>query len=105
MCRFHVAAGSRQSQDEAPNKLSGAVAKLASITFSSLAFSYWIDKPWFLTEGKFATVLIIPSSWDFQLGGHPARIKLIFWHHCRGKRRLLQGEFRMHILYFFLGLL
>jgi hypothetical protein len=27
-----------------------------------LAFS-WTDKPWFLTEGKFATVLIIPSSW------------------------------------------
>jgi hypothetical protein len=26
--------------------------KLASITFWSLAFSYWIDKPWFLTEGK-----------------------------------------------------
>jgi hypothetical protein len=38
--------------DEAPNKLSGAVAKLADITFSSLAFFYWIDKPWFLTEGK-----------------------------------------------------
>jgi hypothetical protein len=38
--------------DEAPNKLSGAVAKLADITFSSLAFSYWIDKPWFLTKGK-----------------------------------------------------
>jgi hypothetical protein len=33
--------------DEAPYKLSGAVAKLASITFWSLAFSYWIDKPWF----------------------------------------------------------
>jgi hypothetical protein len=38
--------------DEAPYKLSGAVAKLAYITFWSLAFSYWIDKPWFLTEGK-----------------------------------------------------
>jgi hypothetical protein len=37
--------------DEAPYKLSGAVAKLASITFSSLDFS-WTDKPWFLTEGK-----------------------------------------------------
>jgi hypothetical protein len=33
--------------DEAPYKLSGAVAKLASITFLSLAFSYWFDKPWF----------------------------------------------------------
>jgi hypothetical protein len=34
-----------------------------------LAFSYWTDKPWFLTEGKFAAVLIIPSSWGSQLDG------------------------------------
>jgi hypothetical protein len=46
-----------------------SVTKLASITFWSLAFSYWTDKPWFLTEGKFATVLIIPSSWGSQLDG------------------------------------
>jgi hypothetical protein len=32
-----------------------------------LAFSNWIDKPWFLTEGKLASVLIIPSSWGSQL--------------------------------------
>jgi hypothetical protein len=38
--------------DEAPYELSGAVAKLAEITFLSLAFSYWFDKPWFLTKGK-----------------------------------------------------
>jgi hypothetical protein len=63
VCRFHVAAGARQSLDEAPNKFSGGVTKLASIIFSSLAFSYWIDKPQFLTEEKsFATVLIIPFS-------------------------------------------
>jgi hypothetical protein len=37
--------------DKAPYKLLGAVAKLAGITFWSLAFS-WTDKPWFLTEGK-----------------------------------------------------
>jgi hypothetical protein len=43
--------------------------KLASIAFWSLAFSYWTDKPWFLTEGKFSTVLIIPSSWGSQLDG------------------------------------
>jgi hypothetical protein len=55
--------------DEAPYNFSRAVAKLASITFWSLAFSYWTDKPWFLTEGKFATVLIIPSSWASQLDG------------------------------------
>jgi hypothetical protein len=70
-----------------------------------LPFSYWIDKPRFLTEGKLATVLIIPSSGGSQLGGHPARIKLIFWRRCRGKKRLLQGEFRTHILYFVLVLL
>jgi hypothetical protein len=56
--------------DEAPNILSGAVAKLAGITFPSLAFSYWFDKPWFLTEGKLAAVLIIPSTWGSQLGSH-----------------------------------
>jgi hypothetical protein len=33
--------------DEAPYKLSGAVAKLAGITFGSLDFSYSFDKPWF----------------------------------------------------------
>jgi hypothetical protein len=47
--------------DEVPYKLSGAVAKLAGITFWSLAFSYWFNKPRFLTEGKLATVLITPS--------------------------------------------
>jgi hypothetical protein len=26
-----------------------------------------------------------------------------FWRHCRGKRKLLQGEFRTHILYFVLS--
>jgi hypothetical protein len=54
--------------DEAPYKLSGAVAKLAYITFRRLDFS-WTKKPWFLTEGKFATVLIIPSYWGSQLDG------------------------------------
>jgi hypothetical protein len=55
--------------DEAPYKLSGPVAKLAYITFRRLAFSYWIDKPWFLTEGKLIAVLIIPFSWGSQLNG------------------------------------
>jgi hypothetical protein len=61
----------------------------------------------FLTEGKFATVLIIPSSWGSQLDGEitstPCHIKLIFWRRYRGKRRLLQGEFCTHILYFVLS--
>jgi hypothetical protein len=75
--------------DEAPYKLFGAIAKLAGITFWSLAFSYWFDKPRILTEGRLAIVLIIPSSWGSQLGGYPARIKHFFWRRCRGKRRFL----------------
>jgi hypothetical protein len=47
--------------DEAPYKLSGAIAKLASITFLSLAFSYWIDNLVFVTEGKLAAIFIQPS--------------------------------------------
>jgi hypothetical protein len=70
-----------------------------------LAFSYWFDKPWFLTEGKLAAVLIIPSSWGSQLGGYLTAIKLFFWHLCWGKRRFLQREFRTHILYLVLVLL
>jgi hypothetical protein len=56
--------------DKAPYKLSGAIAKLAGITFWSLAFFYWFDKHRFLTKGKLATMLIIPSSWGSQQGGH-----------------------------------
>jgi hypothetical protein len=77
LCAGSVLQLAKQSLDEAPYKLSRAVAKLASITFWSLAFS-WTDKPWFLTEGKFAVVLIIPSSWGSQLGGYPARISSTF---------------------------
>jgi hypothetical protein len=47
--------------DKAPYKLSGAVAKLAGITFLSLAFSYWIDNLGFITEGKLAAIFIKPS--------------------------------------------
>jgi hypothetical protein len=51
----------KQSLDEAPYKLSGAVAKLASIAFLSLPFSYWIDNLGFITEGKLAAIFINPS--------------------------------------------
>jgi hypothetical protein len=37
-----------------------SVVKLASITFWSLAFSYWFDKPWFHNWGKLTAVLLIP---------------------------------------------
>jgi hypothetical protein len=73
-----------------------------------LAFSYWFDKPWFLTEGK----LLLCSSY-LPLGVpnwsviyiSTGAIKAVFWHRCRGGRRLLQWEFRTHILYFILVLL
>jgi hypothetical protein len=42
----------KQSLDEAPYKLSGAVVKLASITFSRLSLLSKIDIPWFLNWGK-----------------------------------------------------
>jgi hypothetical protein len=52
-------------------------------------------------------MLIIPSSWGSQLDGEkpstPRRNKTFYWRRCRGKRRLLQGEFRTHILYFVLS--
>jgi hypothetical protein len=42
LCRWRS-----KALDEVPYKLFGADVKLASITFLSLAFSYWIDIPWF----------------------------------------------------------
>jgi hypothetical protein len=52
-------------------------------------------------------MLIIPSSWGSQLDSdlhqHRAASSIIFWRRCRGKRRLLQGKFRTHILYFVLS--
>jgi hypothetical protein len=74
-----------------------------------LAFSYWFDKLWFLTKGKLAAVLIIPSSWSSQLGGHLHQhctaIKLFSGAVAGEERRLLQVEFCTHILYFVLVLL
>jgi hypothetical protein len=60
----------KQSLDEAPYKLSRAVAKLAGITFLSLAFSYWIDNLGFLLRKKLASIVIKPSLGDSQLAGH-----------------------------------
>jgi hypothetical protein len=50
------------------------------------------NKPWFHTEGRLAAVIIIPSSWGSQLGGHLHAIKQFLWRHCRGERGILQGE-------------
>jgi hypothetical protein len=72
VCRFHVAARWRSSYVNYAPVFSGAivrsVAKLASITFGSLAFSYWFDKPWFHNWGKLTVVLLIPFSCGSQLG-------------------------------------
>jgi hypothetical protein len=103
LCAGSMLPLAKQSLDEAPYKLSRAVAKLAGITFWSISFFPDTIKPWFLTEGKFATVLIIPSSWGSQLGGYLPASGIIFWRRCRGKRRLLQGDFHTHILYFVLS--
>jgi hypothetical protein len=82
-----------------------------------LSFSYWIDYLGFITEGKLATIFIKPSlgvsNWpvillhqqtqsSFLASSSP-RHQQVFWHRCRGKRRLLQGKFRTHILYFVLS--
>jgi hypothetical protein len=63
----------KQSLDEAPYKLSGAVAKLAGITFSRLAFSYWIDNLGFLLREKLAAIFIKPSLGVTQLAGYLPR--------------------------------
>jgi hypothetical protein len=63
----------KQSLDEAPYKLSGAVAKLASITFLSLDFSYWIDNLGFLLREKLVVIFIKPSLGVSQLAGHLPR--------------------------------
>jgi hypothetical protein len=55
----------------------------------------------FATEGRLATVLIIPSSWGSQrvvLISH----QVVFWRRYWGGRILLQGESRTHNLYFVL---
>jgi hypothetical protein len=82
-----------------------------------LSFSYWIDNLGFITEGKLAAIFIKPSlgvsNWpviyfinytptSFLAPSSPRHQK-VFWHRCRGKRRLLQGEFCTHILYYVLS--
>jgi hypothetical protein len=131
----------KQSLDEAPYKLFGAIAKLASITSLSLPFSYWIDNLGFVTEGKLAAIFIKPSlgvsNWPViyfinytptiflasfitapstsflaPLPGIGLHFPTSTWHDqtqssflapLPGKRRLLHGEFRTHILYFVLS--
>jgi hypothetical protein len=74
----------KQSLDEAPYKLSGAVPKLAGITFSRLAFSYWIDNLGFITEGKTCCYIHQTFSWGFPTGRlfyFINKRNQAFWHH------------------------
>jgi hypothetical protein len=101
--------------------LSGAIVRgitnLASITFLSLALSYWIDKLGFITEGRLAVVLIIPSlgvpNWSIiyiintapssKFSGAVAGEKEDF---CKGSlaRTILYFVFSFALLYFCLHL-
>jgi hypothetical protein len=68
----------------------------------------------FITEGKLAAIFFTPSlgvpNWTviYIINYTPTvfwhhstlRHQQVFWRRCRGKRRLLQWEFRTHILYF-----
>jgi hypothetical protein len=67
--------------------LSGAVTKLASITFLRLAFSYWIDIPWFHNWGKTCCCAHHTFSWGFQLAGH------LHQQHCAAKQAAAQRNF------------
>jgi hypothetical protein len=117
LCYVQVPRCSWQSKalDEAPYKLSGAVMKLASITFWSLAFSWIRLNLGFLLREKLAAVLIIPSSWGSQLDGdlhqHTVPHQDIFLAPLPGKKKTSAREvshahhllcFKFTLLYFYL---
>jgi hypothetical protein len=57
-----------------------------------ISFSYWSIKPWFLSDGKFADVLIITSSWVLQRCEIYATLSTITWliaAHCFCKLLLM----------------
>jgi hypothetical protein len=93
VCRFHVAVGAKlRPREGAVYKLYGAVAKPVSINLRKLVLSPTgsINLGFILREDLL--LLIIPSSWGSQLGGHLHAIKQFFWRRCRGERGFLQGE-------------
>jgi hypothetical protein len=69
------------------------------------SFSYWFDKPWFHTEGRLATVLIIPSYWGSQLGGHLHAIKHFSGTVVGEKEDFCKGSLSLPIFYFVIVLL
>jgi hypothetical protein len=73
--------------DETLYKLSGAVAKLAGITFWSLVFSYWFDKPWFHNWGKTSCCAHHTFLLKFPTGCYLHAISILLWivgEHRRG---------------------
>jgi hypothetical protein len=70
-----------------------------------LDFSYYFDKPRFLTEGRLATVLIIPSSWGFQLGGYLPASSTFSGAVAEEKEDFCKGSLARTIFYFVIVLL
>jgi hypothetical protein len=69
-----------------------------------ISFSYWSIKLWFHTEGKLATVLIIPSSWGFPMGH--VRHQDYFLAPLLGRKRIsARGVSQFQALYFVIVLL
>jgi hypothetical protein len=69
-----------------------------------ISFSYWSIKLWFHTEGKLATVLIIPSSWGFPTD--PVRDQDCFLAPLPEKKRIsARGVSHFQSLYFVIVLL
>jgi hypothetical protein len=108
----------KQSLDEAPYKLSRAVAKLAGITFGHLSPSYWIDNLGFITEGKLAAIFIKPSlgvsNWPIIFTSSTNTNKFSgtiittpstsFLAPLPGRKEdFCKGSFHTHILYFVLS--
>jgi hypothetical protein len=86
VCRFHVAA-SKQSLDEAPYINCPLLSQTSKHHLqSSLSLLSWsILNLGFLTEGKPAAILIIPSSWGSQRAGHSPRTRIA----AGGRRRII----------------
>jgi hypothetical protein len=65
------------------------------ITFSRLAFSYWIDNLGFITEGKLAATFIKPSlgvsNWPVITSSTTRQ--QVFWHHHHRAITLLRFLF------------
>jgi hypothetical protein len=73
-----------------------------------LAFSYWIDIPWFLTEGKLAAVLIKPSlgvsNWPviYIINYTPTKHQQVFWHHSTPRHQAFVQNFELLCYFLFL---